>query len=182
MVSIADLAQYRRRYESTVTFLASARLPSQYGAFTAHAFQTDNQPEHLALVRGLATGVPPLLSIHHECWAGDLFQSVGCCCRANLDRALTTVAREDAGIVLYLRDEDAGRHLAGVRSLAAVPPAEASLAAHLLRSLGVSQVRLLDQSSYAAGLRAAGIEVVESLFSSRAHSPERPLAVAAGRG
>ena len=90
--------------------VAQARLPTQYGRFTAVAFCNNvDGEEHIAIVKGKVLGkkrVP--LRIHSECLTGDVFHSLRCDCRAQLEAALKKIAKLPCGAVLYMRQEGRG--------------------------------------------------------------------------
>lgn len=94
----------------TVTFVASASLPTQWGEFTIYGFEDQtNGKEHVALAFGdLAQGQPLLCRIHSECLTGDCLFSLRCDCGAQLQCAMESVAKEGRGLVLYLRQEGRG--------------------------------------------------------------------------
>lgn len=108
MISIADLIRYRRRYESQITKVAETRLPTEHGAFRALAYRdTVDGSEHVALLMGeVDDGTPVLVRVHSECLTGDTFGSVRCDCGPQLRAALTEVAAEGRGVVLYLRGHE----------------------------------------------------------------------------
>jgi 3,4-dihydroxy 2-butanone 4-phosphate synthase/GTP cyclohydrolase II len=118
MISIAELAAYRRRTEPAVERVAEplvervaeARLPTEQGIFRAVGYRGANGEEHLALVFGdvgdLAGGPPPLVRVHSECLTGDVFGSLRCDCGPQLHAALAEVAAAGRGVVLYLRGHE----------------------------------------------------------------------------
>lgn len=107
MVSIADLIRYRREREKLVELVATARLPTRWGAFTAHVYQSLlDGVQHLALVKGSPEPeIPTLVRVHAECLTGDIFGSMVCECGANLERALERIGapQTSTGVVVYLR-------------------------------------------------------------------------------
>ena len=99
IVSIADLIEYRKLRENTVTRLAQTRLPTRYGDFRVFGYHdavSGDQPpvEHLALVFGDPAGTDVLARLHSECLTGDAFGSLRCDCGEQLDAALRAVAAE----------------------------------------------------------------------------------------
>ena len=98
LVTIADLIRYRRHREKLVRRVSQARIPTQYGDFTAHVFESLlDGVEHLAFVRGDVAGEENVLvRVHSECLTGDVFGSLRCDCGLQLDRALETVAARRA--------------------------------------------------------------------------------------
>ena len=94
----------------TVTHIASARLPTQWGVFTIHGFEDEaTGKEHVALAMGdTGSGEPLLTRIHSECLTGDCLFSQRCDCGPQLQFAIESVAAEGRGLILYLRQEGRG--------------------------------------------------------------------------
>jgi len=182
VLAISDLVAFRRRAETVVTRLASARLPSRHGDFEVVAFGDGDGDTHLALVMGRPgdDGGPALVRVHSECLTGDVMGSRRCDCGDQLDAALAAVAAAGAGVVVYLRQEGRGIGLANkIRAYALQDggldtveanhrlglPADSRgyhVAGAILTALGVSRARLLTNNpSKVAGLEAWGIAVAE---------------------
>src|SRR6478736_6493485 len=108
LLTIADLIRFRRHREKLVRRVSQARIPTQYGDFTAHVFESLlDGVEHLAFVRGEVAGSDnTLVRVHSECLTGDVFGSMRCDCGTQLDRAMARVAAEDRGVVVYLRGHE----------------------------------------------------------------------------
>jgi 3,4-dihydroxy 2-butanone 4-phosphate synthase / GTP cyclohydrolase II len=110
MVTVDGLITFRRRAENHVTRLGEVRLPTEYGEFTAVAFQellTDKH--HIALVKGKVEGAENVLvRIHSECLTGHTFRSLLCDCREQLELAFRRIAAEERGVLLYLAQERDG--------------------------------------------------------------------------
>ena len=91
--------------------MAEADFPTQFGHFRIYGFEGGGDPieEAVALAMGdLADGAPPLVRIHSQCLTGDVFHSLRCDCRAQLEIALKSVAREGRGLLIYERQEGRG--------------------------------------------------------------------------
>src|SRR5204863_9817555 len=72
-------------------------------------FGKDRRPETaIALVMGDVHAAPPLVRIHSQCLTGDVFGSLRCDCRLQLEMALRAIAEEGAGILLYEQQEGGG--------------------------------------------------------------------------
>ena len=191
MISIADLIRHRRRYETQVVRVAETRLPTAHGTFRAHAYrETVTGGEHVALAIGdVADGKPVLVRVHSECLTGDTFGSLRCDCGPQLRAAMTAVAAEGRGIVLYLRGHE-GRGIGLVHKLRAYElqdagqdtvdanlalglPADArdyGTGAQILVDLGVRSLRLMTNNpTKLAGLEGYGLRVVD-----RVPMPVRP--------
>ncbi|MEO6627768.1 MAG: 3,4-dihydroxy-2-butanone-4-phosphate synthase, partial [Aquihabitans sp.] len=108
MISIADLIRYRRRTEKLVRQVSEARIPTGWGDFTAHVYESVLDGEqHLAMVRGDISGSDnTLVRVHSECLTGDVFGSMRCDCGVQLDAAMKLIADEGTGVVIYLRGHE----------------------------------------------------------------------------
>jgi len=123
---------------------------------------------------------PPLVRIHSQCLTGDVFGSLRCDCRQQLEMALTMIAGEGAGILIYEQQEGRGIGLmpklqayelqdSGLDTVEAneklgfkADHREFALPAEMLKALGVRKVRLLSNNpDKVAALESAGIDVVE---------------------
>ncbi len=110
IISVADLIAYRRCHEKLVRRIAEAKLPTQYGIFTAIAYKSEmDTDEQLALVLGDITGEEPVLvRVHSECLTGDVFGSLRCDCGEQVGIAMEAIAKEGRGVFLYMRQEGRG--------------------------------------------------------------------------
>ncbi len=134
----------------------------------------------VALVMGDIHSAPPVVRIHSQCLTGDVFGSLRCDCRLQLELALRRIAKEGAGILLYEQQEGRGIGLmaklkayelqdqgmdtveANVELGFAADCREYELPAEVLKRLGVSRVRLITNNpAKVAALESAGIEVTE---------------------
>lgn len=182
LVSIEQLAEYRRHTETMVTRVIETRLPNRFGTWRAVGFSSAiDGGEHLALVLGdLGDGEDVLIRAHSECLTGDVLHSERCDCGTQLDAAMERISQEGRGIVLYLRGHE-GRGIGLLAKLQAYAlqdngadtvdanlelglPADAreySNAAHMLRDLGVRSVRVLTNNpAKLRGLDGFGVEVL----------------------
>jgi GTP cyclohydrolase II len=93
--------------------VAEADFPTQFGFFRIFGFRwvlpSGSTEEAVVLRMGdLTTGEPPLVRIHSQCLTGDVFHSLRCDCRAQLEIALETIAREGRGLLIYEHQEGRG--------------------------------------------------------------------------
>jgi 3,4-dihydroxy 2-butanone 4-phosphate synthase/GTP cyclohydrolase II len=185
LISIEQMVHYRRRTETHVERVAETRLPTRYGDFTAFGYRiTVDDSEHIALVYGDPADLgdaPVLTRVHSECLTGDVFGSARCDCGPQLDEALSRIAEEGRGVVIYLRGHE-GRGIGLLAKLQAYQlqdggrdtvdanldlglPADArhyGAATQILRDLGVISVRLLTNNpDKTLSLESYGIPVAE---------------------
>jgi GTP cyclohydrolase II len=181
----ASLRLYNKSVSASAEQLASADFPTRWGKFRIYGFRlnpvTNGKPEEaVALVMGDVHASPPLVRIHSQCLTGDVFGSLRCDCRQQLEMALTMITGEGSGILLYEQQEGRGIGLmpklqayelqdSGLDTVEAneklgfkADCREFTLPAEMLMALGVKKVRLLSNNpDKVAALERAGIEVVE---------------------
>jgi GTP cyclohydrolase II len=95
-----------------LTKVAEAAFPTQFGTFRIYGFEGrdgDRTEEAVVLKMGdLSAAPPPLVRIHSECLTGDVFHSLRCDCRAQLEIALHSIAQEGRGLLIYEHQEGRG--------------------------------------------------------------------------
>jgi GTP cyclohydrolase II len=186
------------RYNAVVSVhsvqqIASADFPTRWGTFRIFGFQGEagganlskdaaGREEAVALVMGDVQSGPPLVRIHSQCLTGDVFGSLRCDCRQQLEMALAMIAEQGAGVLIYEQQE--GRGIGLMAKLQAYELQDAGLdtveanerlgfeadlrafamPAGILKALGVSKVRLLSNNpDKVAALERGGVEVVERI-------------------
>jgi 3,4-dihydroxy 2-butanone 4-phosphate synthase/GTP cyclohydrolase II len=173
LCSVADLITYRLKREQFVKRIESIALPTAWGDFTLHAYQSlvDPQP-HLALCKGgvgdydphgqpIPHPEPVLVRVHSECLTGDIFGSGRCDCGPQLSTAMTMIERQGKGALIYLRQEGRGIGLAnklhayalqdkGFDTVEAnerlglpVDKRDYGIGSQILRDLGLSKLRIM---------------------------------------
>jgi len=167
-----------------LTKVAEADFPTQFGFFRIYGFEGrdgDLTEEAVALKMGELAGGPPLLvRIHSQCLTGDVFHSLRCDCRAQLEIALQSIAQEGRGLLIYEHQE--GRGIGLLNKLRAyelqdrgADTVEANerlgfdsdlrsyeLPGAILQYFGLKAVRLLSNNPQKVeAVERAGVEVVE---------------------
>jgi GTP cyclohydrolase II len=177
------------RPQPITEWVASAELPTRFGLFTTHVFRSTDPgdggsfKEHVALVFGqVEAGHALPIRIHSECMTSEVFGSLKCDCKEQLDGAMAEVARRGAGAVLYLRQEGRGIGLVNkirayelqslghdtvdANRLLGLPDdaREYHAAAHMLAHFDVKSVLLMTNNpAKVDALAALGVEVVGRL-------------------
>jgi GTP cyclohydrolase II len=189
----------------SVKKVAEADFPTRWGAFRILGFEgrladggapadgAHKREGLVALVMGDIHAAPPVVRIHSQCLTGDVFGSLRCDCRLQLEMAMDRIAKEGAGILLYEQQEGRGIGLmaklkayelqdqgldtveANIELGFAADCREYELAAEALKQLGVSQVRLMTNNpEKVEAMESAGITVTERI--SAAVEPQESFA------
>jgi 3,4-dihydroxy 2-butanone 4-phosphate synthase/GTP cyclohydrolase II len=193
MITIKDLIAYRTRTEKLVRRVAQTRLPTEFGEWTAIAYETSVESRTpVALVMGDVAGDQPVMvRMHSECLFGDVFQCRRCDCGLQLRTALETIYHEGRGVVVYLRQEGRGIGLlnkfkayelqdAGKDTVEAnealgfkADQRDYGIGAQVLVDLGVRNLRLLTNNpKKRVGLEGYGLQVVDRVPIEVASTPE----------
>jgi 3,4-dihydroxy 2-butanone 4-phosphate synthase/GTP cyclohydrolase II len=193
MCTVADLIKYRLRRDKLIRRAIEIDLPTEAGLFhlIAYESQVDADP-HVALCMGpigqldeqgqpVPFDKPALVRVHSECLTGDIFHSRRCDCGDQLHAALAAIAKEGAGVLLYIRQE--GRGIGLINKLRAyklqieqgMDTVEANLhlgfepdkrdygiGNQILRDLGLSQLRIMTNNPRKIyGLDGFGLTIVQ---------------------
>ncbi len=188
----------------SVRYVASSKLPTQWGEFDIHGFEDKSTgKEHIALTLGdVGSGEPVMCRVHSECLTGDALFSLRCDCGHQLHKALETIAKEGRGVILYLRQE--GRGIGLVNKIKAyklqdegADTVEAnerlgfgadmrdySFCQPMFEHLGIKKVRLITNNPVKVkSLQEFGVEVVERIALHTGENPhnEKYLKTKAGK-
>ncbi|MBI4522955.1 MAG: 3,4-dihydroxy-2-butanone-4-phosphate synthase [Deltaproteobacteria bacterium] len=178
LVTIADLIEYRLRYDSLVYRVASARLPTRYGGeFQAIVYNSHvDTSEHLALIKGdISPEDETLVRVHSKYVPGDVFGFEFLNTGAVIQRSMEIIAQEGKGVILYLQSE--GKGLRPTRMtyprvqgkpmrdmdrsfIYQADFREYGIGAQILRDLGVRKMRLItNNQKNLVGLSGYGLKV-----------------------
>jgi GTP cyclohydrolase II len=172
---------------SKVQKVAEADFPTRWGRFRILGFEAEfgegqqrRREDAVALIMGDLAAQAPLVRIHSQCLTGDVFGSLRCDCRQQLEMALSMIAAAGAGVLVYEQQEGRGIGLmaklrayelqdSGLDTVEAneklgfkADQREFALPAEILKHLGLRQVRLLSNNpDKVAALESAGVKVVE---------------------
>ena len=184
IVSVADLIAYRRRHEKLIERVAEARVPTEFGEFTAVSYSSlVDVYEHVALVKGdIQPDDVVLVRVHSECLTGDVFGSFRCDCGDQIPLALSAIEEAGKGVLLYMRQEGRGIGIhnklkayalqdqgydtveANVMLGFAPDPRQYGVGAQILEDIGVKKMKLLTNNpTKRVGLEGFGLEVVERI-------------------
>ena len=178
------VGEYRIDNALCVQLVAKAQLPTRYGTFTLYGFHDSREgKEHTAIVQGDVTDkerVP--LRVHSECHTGDVWGSLRCDCRDQLEAATKYIAAQPFGVVIYLKQE--GRGIGLLNKIKAYQLQDLGLdtieanvylgfspdsrdyraAAAMIRLMGIQSISLLTNNpEKIQGLKEAGIKISQRI-------------------
>ena len=181
IVTVEAIINYRARREKLVRRAATSVVPTKFGTFTVHAYESlvDTKP-YLVLVYGEVGPGPTLVRVHSSCLTGDVFHSLRCDCGDQLERALARIVQEGSGVVLYIQQEGRGIGLVNKirayqlqehghdtveanRLLGFAPDIrDYGIGAQILADLGLREIRLMTNNpGKVVGIEGMAIRVVE---------------------
>ncbi len=182
IITVKSLIEYRKKTECFVEKIAEADLPSKYGHFRIHAYESKLDGKcHLAIMKGDVRGKKDVLvRVHSECLTGDALGSMRCDCGEQLATALKKIEAEGCGVVLYMRQEgrgiglankmrayelqDQGKDTVEANVLLGFAPDERDygIGAQILADLRLSSIRLMTNNpAKRAGLEGYGLSITE---------------------
>ena len=185
---------YRVMHYSRIEKVAEAALPTRWGDFRILGFEGHLAPDAVpgpqgklidevaALVYGDPGDTPPIVRVHSQCLTGDVFHSLRCDCRQQLELALDTITTHGAGIIVYEAQEgrgiglmaklrayelqDQGRDTveANVELGYRVDHRDFSLPAEVIKQLGYDRIRLITNNpEKVQAMESHGVQVVERI-------------------
>ena len=182
MVTVAQIIEHRRTYETLVKCAVETKLPTPFGEFRLRAYENEiDDLTHLAILMGEPEGKEDVLvRVHSACLTGDALHSLRCDCGEQLEAAMEQVASEGEGVIVYMQQEGRGigllnkmkaYHLqdegldtveANQRLGLAPDLRDYGIGAQILKDLGLQRIRLLTNNlTKVVGLRGFGLEISE---------------------
>ena len=181
IVTVESIIRYRKEREKLIRRAATSTVPTRFGTFTVHAYESlvDTKP-YLALVYGEIGPKATLVRVHSSCLTGDVFHSLRCDCGDQMEQALELIVEEGSGVLLYIQQE--GRGIGLVNKIRAYELQEHGhdtveanqllgfapdirdygIGAQILADLGLREIRLLTNNpGKVVGIEGMGIHVVE---------------------
>ncbi len=181
IITVESIINYRRQREKLIRRAATSHVPTRFGEFVVHAYEStvDTKP-YLALVYGEIGPEPTLVRVHSSCLTGDVFHSHRCDCGEQLEAAMEKIVATGSGVLLYIQQE--GRGIGLINKLRAYELQEHGhdtveanrllgfapdirdygIGAQILKDLGLREIRLMTNNpGKVVGLEGMGIRVVE---------------------
>lgn len=184
ILTVKDLIKYRLQKDRLIEKVAEAKLPTVHGNFKVKIYKSlVDHKEHIALIKGKIDHAKPILvRMHSECLTGDVFHSLRCDCHDQLNASLDMIAKEENGVIVYMRQEgrgiglqnkikayklqDEGKDTVEANEALGFKPdlRDYGIGAQILLDLGVRKIKLLTNNpKKVIGLKGYGLEIVERI-------------------
>jgi 3,4-dihydroxy 2-butanone 4-phosphate synthase/GTP cyclohydrolase II len=106
IITIQQIIDYRNKTENHLLFVSKSVLPTSFGNFDVTIYENYLTGIEHVLISMNATNNKPIVRIHSECLTGDVFGSLRCDCQQQLHNALSLIAENGNGYVIYLRGQE----------------------------------------------------------------------------
>lgn len=185
IISIAELIAYRRAHDSCIALEAQTVLQTETGEWAVRIYRDVlHDAEQVALIKGIIdAATPTLVRVHSACATGDIFGSLQCDCRGQLNAAMKAIDAAGSGVILYMKQEGRGIGLANkikayeLQRTVGLDTVDANLrlglpedlreygvGAQILVDLGLKKIRLMTNNPKKLyGIEGYGLEIMEQV-------------------
>ena len=105
-ISIQQLVDYRNQSENHILFVSKSLLPTSFGNFDIEVYENIVSGDEHVLISMKNNSNKPIVRIHSECLTGDIFGSLRCDCQQQLHSALSLIAENGHGYIVYLKGQE----------------------------------------------------------------------------
>jgi 3,4-dihydroxy 2-butanone 4-phosphate synthase/GTP cyclohydrolase II len=105
-ISIQQLVDYRNQSENHILFVSKSLLPTSFGNFDIEVYENMLSGDEHVLISMKNNSNKPIVRIHSECLTGDIFGSLRCDCQQQLHSALSLIAENGHGYIVYLKGQE----------------------------------------------------------------------------
>jgi 3,4-dihydroxy 2-butanone 4-phosphate synthase/GTP cyclohydrolase II len=106
VINIQQIVDYRNETENHLLFVSKSALPTPFGNFDIEVYENILTGVELVLISMRKTENKPIVRIHSECMTGDIFGSLRCDCQQQLHSALSLIAENGHGYIVYLKGQE----------------------------------------------------------------------------
>ena len=106
VINIQQIVDYRNETENHLLFVSKSALPTPFGNFNIEVYENILTGVELVLISMRKNENKPIVRIHSECMTGDIFGSLRCDCQQQLHSALSLIAENGHGYIIYLKGQE----------------------------------------------------------------------------
>lgn len=106
VITIQQIVDYRNQTENHLLFVSKASLPTSFGEFEIEVFENILTGKEQVIISMKKSENKPIVRIHSECLTGDIFGSLRCDCQQQLHSALSLIAENGHGYIIYLKGQE----------------------------------------------------------------------------
>ena len=106
VITIQQIIDYRQATDNHLLFVSKASLPTSFGNFEIEVFENILTGVEQVLISMKNTQNKPIVRIHSECLTGDIFGSLRCDCQQQLHNAMSLIAENGHGYIIYLKGQE----------------------------------------------------------------------------
>jgi len=106
VITIQQIIDYRQATENHLLFVSKASLPTAFGNFEIEVFENILTGVEQVMISMKQTQNKPIVRIHSECLTGDIFGSLRCDCQQQLHNAMSLIAENGHGYIVYLKGQE----------------------------------------------------------------------------